>query len=120
MWDEKNIEECEAGKDATMKVDEPDTPFNFGYDATAAMAEAEEDGSHSCPRNGIDAKELESALDAMMTADQERQKHQKEFEEHRKAHYDEYLALKKMREERAAKLNEELEEEMAEQNDKTD
>ena len=46
MWDERNIEECEAGKDATMKVDEPDTPFNFGYNADVAMAESEEGEGH--------------------------------------------------------------------------
>jgi hypothetical protein len=38
-WDEENLHYNEAAKSATMKIDEPKTPFNRGYDY-----EADDDG----------------------------------------------------------------------------
>jgi len=40
VWDEGNIEACEADKDSTMKVTEPKTPYNFGY-----LSQSDEDKS---------------------------------------------------------------------------
>ena len=42
-WDEANIAECEAGKDSTMKITEPPTPYNYAYFAEPEKFAVEEE-----------------------------------------------------------------------------
>merc|ERR1712086_521361 len=86
-WDEENIDECEKGKDSTMIIDEPPTPFNY-YDP--AQDECEEDpddpalsprsvGSEEAETNQQDLSVLEEAVAARFEEpDEDKEERQKE------------------------------------------
>lgn len=122
VWDEANIELCEAGKDAQMKIDEPKTPYNF---LLMSRSESEDEGDDEDAHCEAETKvpppqSLEEALkrltsegeagaadsDETMT-EEERQRKHTEFEEHRRKHYNEFLAVKRFREEKLRKLQSE-------------
>lgn len=48
VWDEQNLEVNEAQKSATMKIDEPKTPFNRHYTPD------EDEGKSFCRTRGTD------------------------------------------------------------------
>ncbi|PRP79629.1 protein phosphatase inhibitor 2 [Planoprotostelium fungivorum] len=97
VWDEDNLATNESEKSATMKIDEPDTPFNPAkYDD-----EGEENGTTSGKKLAWDkleealskAKEQEEVAGEELppTKDEVRKV---DFEKHRKEHYQEFLTKK--------------------------
>ncbi|KAK8583497.1 hypothetical protein V6N13_108856 [Hibiscus sabdariffa] len=118
-WNEENLGEIEANKPVRQKITEPKTPYH-------PMIEDDDDGSLS-PRGrsfndcitDMDAEELRSALKDVASSsrkttgqsggwtssedeadpmDQEEEdRNGKSFKEQRKAHYDEYLKIKELR-----------------------
>eukprot|EP00960_Hanusia_phi_P045153 757059-Hanusia_phi.AAC.2 len=92
-WDETNLEYNEQNKCATMKIDEPPTPFNFEY------CEDEVDEEHGkWKREGMDeiigdpeklkpSFEEPSADMDICAAEEELAEKKKKFEETRKEHY---------------------------------
>lgn len=118
VWDEANIELCEAGKDAQMKIDEPNTPYNF---LLMSRSESEDEGDGDDARSETAARvpppqSLDEALrrltseqetDGEGLTDAERARKHAEFEEHRRKHYNEFLAVKRYREEKLRKLRSE-------------
>ena len=121
VWDEANIELCEAGKDAQMKIDEPKTPYNF---LLMSRSESEDEGEGEGENAHSDAatrvpppQSLDEALkrltseeedaDGEALTEEERERKHAEFEEHRRKHYNEFLAVKRYREEKLRKLRSE-------------
>ena len=116
VWDEANIELCEAGKDAQMKIDEPNTPYNF---LLMSRSESEDEGdgedretaTRVPPPQSLDEalKRLtsEQEVDDEGLTEEERERKHAEFEEHRRKHYNEFLAVKRYREEKLRKLRDE-------------
>ncbi|EKX43072.1 hypothetical protein GUITHDRAFT_110797 [Guillardia theta CCMP2712] len=95
-WDETNLEYNEQNKCATMKIDEPPTPFNFEY------CEDEVDEEHAAKaslsfadqwkREGMDEiindpEKLKPSFEASEPTEEDLAEKKKKFEEIRKEHY---------------------------------
>lgn len=108
-WDENNLEVNDQNRSATMKIDEPPTPFNFEYCDEDPDDDEEQKGEGSAPAAGKpkavglsfaeqwekagmdeivqDPKNLKpAALEAALTPEEEAEAKRK-FEENRKKHY---------------------------------
>ena len=109
VWDEENLLYNETHRTATMKIDEPPTPYNRDYASSDndESSQGEELSDKSGKKeNFFDdvANKLETndttpkfkILEQEMSEDEKKQK--EEFKEKRKKHYNEFEAVKKWRE----------------------
>mmetsp|Transcript_16955 Transcript_16955/g.23500 ORF Transcript_16955/g.23500 Transcript_16955/m.23500 type:complete len:144 (+) Transcript_16955:75-506(+) len=113
-WDEENLMVCESEKSATMKIDEPKTPYNqYQMSEDAEVVEAlEGDLTDQLAQEMTDAadsekKETSKPKFAVEEEGEEEKAKKKEFDKKRKAHYNEFEMIKLARQ----KMMEEEEEE---------
>eukprot|EP00005_Dracoamoeba_jomungandri_P003172 CAMPEP_0174250690 /NCGR_PEP_ID=MMETSP0439-20130205/786_1 /TAXON_ID=0 /ORGANISM="Stereomyxa ramosa, Strain Chinc5" /LENGTH=184 /DNA_ID=CAMNT_0015330825 /DNA_START=14 /DNA_END=568 /DNA_ORIENTATION=- len=136
QWDEANLIYNEEHKTATMKIDEPDTPYNFEYDPNESHSDTS-DSEHcyekkekkvpKSPREEVDpATRFEEISNALSEASatpkviegkkeqqeelKEEEKKKAEFNKKRAAHYNEWEMVQKMRQQLAEEEEEEEDE----------
>jgi len=111
QWDEKAIEEHDQLRGTRMKIDEPNTPYNYYSDSGA-----ESDGSRSVRSPGHQKETirwdvLQNRLDSIAAVrdayegeegdeeNEDEKMRRLEFQEHRREHYNEMELVKKFRQE---------------------
>ncbi|KAM7532690.1 hypothetical protein Aperf_G00000130533 [Anoplocephala perfoliata] len=104
QWDEMNILATYHPADKTyghMKVDEPPTPYNYEYNASKGGAQAVNPddlasklaAASQAPPKMLDDRKHDA--DAKLTP--EEAEHRRQFQEKRKKHYNEFQAVKALR-----------------------
>jgi len=101
LWDELNIEETSKERGTRMKIDEPDTPYNYDYVSSSSEEEDPQPKPVQQAENVVSSnwdainnkletaqKKQEHGLDLVAGVEEEKKK-KEDFMQKRKAHYNE-------------------------------